>query len=208
MNDDDLKGFAIEPKRDCPHLKPSEVQALVEFLTKINTKHFSEFACAQCDDKSENWICLECQSLQCSRYVNSHMVAHNASTQHPIALSFSDSSFWCYKCESYIDHPSLIRARKQFSKSKFAAPVSQSPAKEEEEKLAADLEKLEIKEDDLQCKYEDIIDGLKNKKFEKIVILTGAGLSVASGIPDFRSPKTGLYSKLAEYNLPRPESVF
>jgi hypothetical protein len=46
MNDDDLKGFAIEPKRDCPHLKPSEVEALVEFLTKINTKHFSEFACA------------------------------------------------------------------------------------------------------------------------------------------------------------------
>lgn len=38
--------------------------------------------------------------------------------------------------------------------------------------------------------------------------MTGAGLSVASGIPDFRSPKTGLYSQLAKYNLPCPEAVF
>lgn len=28
------------------------------------------------------------------------------------------------------------------------------------------------------------------------------------GIPDFRSPGTGLYDNLAKYNLPRPESVF
>ena len=38
--------------------------------------------------------------------------------------------------------------------------------------------------------------------------MTGAGLSVAAGIPDFRSPGTGLYSKLAKYNLPAPELVF
>lgn len=34
--------------------------------------------------------------------------------------------------------------------------------------------------------------------------MTGAGLSVASGIPDFRSPGTGLYSQLQKYNLPYP----
>ncbi|CAG8816564.1 8973_t:CDS:1, partial [Racocetra fulgida] len=28
------------------------------------------------------------------------------------------------------------------------------------------------------------------------------------GIPDFRSPGTGLYDNLAKYNLPRPEAIF
>jgi NAD-dependent SIR2 family protein deacetylase len=53
-----------------------------------------------------------------------------------------------------------------------------------------------------------LIDSLKNNKYERVVVLTGAGLSVASGIPDFRSPGTGLYSQLSKYNLPYPEAVF
>ncbi len=31
---------------------------------------------------------------------------------------------------------------------------------------------------------------------------------MASGIPDFRSPKTGLYANLQKYNLPHPEAIF
>ena len=38
--------------------------------------------------------------------------------------------------------------------------------------------------------------------------MTGAGISVAAGIPDFRSPGTGLYDNLKEFNLPSPESIF
>jgi NAD-dependent SIR2 family protein deacetylase len=36
----------------------------------------------------------------------------------------------------------------------------------------------------------------------------GAGISVSAGIPDFRSPGTGLYSQLQRYDLPWPEAVF
>jgi NAD-dependent histone deacetylase SIR2 len=36
----------------------------------------------------------------------------------------------------------------------------------------------------------------------------GAGLSTAAGIPDFRSPGSGLYNSLKHLNLPYPEAVF
>ena len=32
--------------------------------------------------------------------------------------------------------------------------------------------------------------------------------STATGIPDFRTPGTGLYDNLEKYNLPYPEAVF
>jgi NAD-dependent SIR2 family protein deacetylase len=43
---------------------------------------------------------------------------------------------------------------------------------------------------------------------ERILVLSGAGVSVAAGLPDFRSPGTGLYDNLQKYNLPYPEAVF
>uniref|UniRef100_A0A1B6LHU5 Deacetylase sirtuin-type domain-containing protein n=1 Tax=Graphocephala atropunctata TaxID=36148 RepID=A0A1B6LHU5_9HEMI len=42
----------------------------------------------------------------------------------------------------------------------------------------------------------------------KILVMAGAGLSTPSGIPDFRSPESGLYNNLQRYKLPYPEAIF
>lgn len=49
---------------------------------------------------------------------------------------------------------------------------------------------------------------IQNGKIKNVVIMAGAGISTAAGIPDFRSPETGLYANLEKYDLPYPEAIF
>ena len=49
---------------------------------------------------------------------------------------------------------------------------------------------------------------IKNGYTKKILMLTGAGISVKSGIPDFRSPGTGLYDNIKNYNISNPQLLF
>ncbi|KAI9504216.1 Sirt2 histone deacetylase, partial [Coemansia spiralis] len=55
---------------------------------------------------------------------------------------------------------------------------------------------------------EAIAKMIKSGSVKKIVIMAGAGISTDAGIPDFRSPKTGLYANLQKYKLPYPEAIF
>ncbi|KAF6776594.1 hypothetical protein AHF37_04411, partial [Paragonimus kellicotti] len=65
--------------------------------------------CSRCDNQTENWVCLTCYSVYCSRYANSHMVEHFSTTRHPLVLSFSDLSSWCYECESYVHNERHVK---------------------------------------------------------------------------------------------------
>ncbi|XP_078530055.1 NAD-dependent protein deacetylase sirtuin-3-like [Lissotriton helveticus] len=54
----------------------------------------------------------------------------------------------------------------------------------------------------------DIANLIVHGTCKKIIVMVGAGISTASGIPDFRTPGTGLYDNLAQYNIPCPEAIF
>eukprot|EP00960_Hanusia_phi_P002464 71756-Hanusia_phi.AAC.1 len=41
-----------------------------------------------------------------------------------------------------------------------------------------------------------------------VIVMAGAGISVSAGIPDFRTPGSGLYDNLQKYQLPSPTAVF
>jgi len=198
----DKELYAVDPKTDCPHEKELDLKELSEAITreKIN------MPCKDCQDTKENWMCLYCKEVFCSRYVNSHMSAHHQQTGHKVALSFSDGSFWCYSCDSYVYSGGYRSLAIKFGNEKFAD-------EDKTNKFADQLSNLSIKlkTEDKQEKIfnkDEFVNGLRNKKFKNIVFLTGAGISVSAGIPDFRTPGTGLYSKVQKLGLPFPEAVF
>ncbi|PWY92935.1 NAD-dependent deacetylase sirtuin-2 [Aspergillus heteromorphus CBS 117.55] len=55
---------------------------------------------------------------------------------------------------------------------------------------------------------EGVAKYIKQRSVQRVVVMVGAGISTSAGIPDFRSPDTGLYSNLAYLDLPEPEDVF
>jgi len=128
-------GGAIYPSKCCPHV-----------LGSLNLKTAATFSvlteslvnpCGECDSTKENWMCLSCGLVSCSRYQNSHGEAHwlekmcSASADsalapslspdtHCLALSFSDLNVWCYECGSYIKHSALIPLLVEAEATKFA----------------------------------------------------------------------------------------
>ncbi|XP_011501594.1 PREDICTED: histone deacetylase 6 [Ceratosolen solmsi marchali] len=111
----DEKMFAVIPLNDCPHL--DSVFDVPE--TGINI----DDPCFECASTIENWICLQCYTVHCARSINKHALEHQQTTEHPLTLSFSDVSVWCYKCEAYIDNPRLYAARNIIHKCKFNADL-------------------------------------------------------------------------------------
>ncbi|KAI4318772.1 hypothetical protein MLD38_032441 [Melastoma candidum] len=81
--------------------------------------------CFRCQHPSENWLCLCCKDVLCSRFVNKHMLHHSQETGHALALSFSDLSVWCFACDSYIDAQVLSQLRPPYETAyimKFGEP--------------------------------------------------------------------------------------
>jgi NAD-dependent histone deacetylase SIR2 len=75
---------------------------------------------------------------------------------------------------------------------------------EESTLIDENIDPFTLKSRDLQA----VASYILSSKCKRIAILTGAGISTSAGIPDFRSPETGLYANLARLNLPYAEAVF
>uniref|UniRef100_A0A671RFE2 Sirtuin 3 n=1 Tax=Sinocyclocheilus anshuiensis TaxID=1608454 RepID=A0A671RFE2_9TELE len=59
-----------------------------------------------------------------------------------------------------------------------------------------------------QQTLDNIAENIRERKFKRIVVMAGAGISTPSGIPDFRTPGSGLYDNLQQYDLPYAEAIF
>lgn len=95
-------------------------------------------------------------------------------------------------------------------------PEKEEEKEKEEETLSDLMEDLTLKYPPsapspvptVDQRLQDICGKLKQGSIKNVIVMVGAGLSVAAGIPDFRTPGTGLYDNLQKYNLPSPESIF
>ncbi|KAI8593377.1 hypothetical protein BDZ88DRAFT_404483 [Geranomyces variabilis] len=106
--------FAVTPRTDCPHVSTNVQVPTVAITTP----------CRKCGDASENWLCIVCHGVFCSRYVKSDMSAHaEEEADHCVAVSFSDLSTWCFKCNDYIDNPVLQPLRSFLHERKFGEPM-------------------------------------------------------------------------------------
>jgi NAD-dependent deacetylase sirtuin 2 len=74
--------------------------------------------------------------------------------------------------------------------------------------LEKELEKLSLSPSLPTFDLDGIVTYIQEQKISKIIVLTGAGISTSAGIPDFRTPGTGLYDNLQKYELPYPEAIF
>ncbi|KAH6942457.1 hypothetical protein HPB50_005829 [Hyalomma asiaticum] len=112
LEDEEGAPFCIQPETWCPHL---------ESLPPLPEAGLSDprSPCMTCGVRREVWACLHCFNVYCSRYVNGHMVTHHDETRHPLVLSYSDLSVWCYDCNFYVTNPVLQAAKQDAYLKKF-----------------------------------------------------------------------------------------
>ena len=114
------QGGTIIPKQTCEHVQ------YVQLLEELNPIDNNQ--CIDCESTNENWLCLSCGEIHCSRYVNNHGEGHWLFTLltdeqynigHCLTISLQDLSVWCYPCKSYIKNIRLNPLIKHLESNKF-----------------------------------------------------------------------------------------
>ena len=70
----------VTPKEDCPHHVNLNSQ---DIIANIKHNHVLDKNCLKCElegcvtsSNKENWLCLSCKEIFCSRYCHGHMEMH------------------------------------------------------------------------------------------------------------------------------------
>lgn len=165
-------GGPVTPKENCPHISnhvqlstdrlPIQPQATT-CLYRPSTAEQKLFGGLKSDLEDdgtcrgrENWLCLECGAIRCSRYVNGHSLLHWEETKsskdddgHCLAVSLEDLSVWCYVCNAYVVNDLLKPITNTLERLKFVtaseperkrsrSSLSEDENEEEEEASSSD----------------------------------------------------------------------
>mmetsp|Transcript_7430 Transcript_7430/g.13707 ORF Transcript_7430/g.13707 Transcript_7430/m.13707 type:complete len:244 (-) Transcript_7430:93-824(-) len=153
-------GGAIAPISDCPHVDAlgAEVERIPADVfqrpccyyspeekktTATSTESPQKPSAARSKDEldeatgkcpmGENWLCLRCMQVYCSRYVNGHGLRHWEETKatktggacgHCVLVGLSDLSAWCHECGAYLVDTSLQPIIQRLQEIKFPQDTS------------------------------------------------------------------------------------
>eukprot|EP00090_Calanus_glacialis_P028975 TRINITY_DN46467_c0_g1_i1.p1 TRINITY_DN46467_c0_g1~~TRINITY_DN46467_c0_g1_i1.p1 ORF type:complete len:377 (-),score=128.25 TRINITY_DN46467_c0_g1_i1:278-1408(-) len=98
-----------------------------------------------------------------------------------------------------VDGTSSVEAVREYLAAKLGISSKDLKKPEDEQRHPSVLTSLD---------FDGIIDYIKEGKAKNIITMAGAGISTSAGIPDFRTPGTGLYDNLQKYELPNPTAIF
>ena len=109
--------------------------------------------------------------------------------------NIADEEIYCKKCKCALGYSIKQQEYLKALKQKMEVEV-------------LNLKMMGMSLESQKLNYEMLVKKIKSKEYQNVCILTGAGISVSAGIPDFRSPGSGIYANLQKYNLQKPEDLF
>ena len=196
-DEEEDKTLKLEEKKEiCSHVKEEEIlndykeslgdnfQNTIKMIDKFRGKMVFVGICLICGERIYNEENLE-----------EHFKDHT----HKLYANLIDLTIICMECKSkYLFE--LLNGLKKYR-------IVYQYLNENELLLPKEV-KLLSKEEIYEMKYNALIKDFKDKKFNKILFMVGAGISTSAGIPDFRS-NTGLFKQLQDkYHLSSPEQFF
>ena len=147
--------------------------------------------------------------LSCSLVLNSkeQIEIHLKEKNHYIAINLTDISIWCFECKSPLLKDDQKGVPIKLNNNQIML-IKNHIQYLREKKYWTPYYKFYTQDEIHNIKYNKFIKNFKERKYNNIIFMVGAGISTTAGIPDFRS-ETGLFKQLQDkYGMKSPEEFF